>query len=97
VLKGRQRANWLEFVEYNRHVNQQAQKEKDYDWTGAYCWIRGPIWSKRDSNQGTDDIGIALPETSHQVNWGQSGLMLLNTPESKNKRLLITKDNEGDL
>lgn len=84
-------AGWLEFVEFNRGI---LQRPKDKDWTAIYSWMRGPMWAKADSGLGFSDIGIALPDNIHQINWGQSGLASFNTDAAKGRRFLFTKDNE---
>jgi hypothetical protein len=106
-------ASWLEFVEFNRGIQGTVQggffpdtgiqRPKDKDWTAQYPWMRGPMWSRADSAGssgvplGTDDIGIALPDNLHQINWGLAGLAALNAPAAKNRRFLFNKDNEGSI
>ena len=85
-------ANWIEFVEYNRDIRSSVQRPKDNDWTGGYPWIRGPFWGRVDS--GMPGGGPPIPDHIQQINWGQAGLTVLNTPVAKQRRFLITKENE---
>jgi hypothetical protein len=106
-------ASWLEFVEFNRHIQGTVQggffpaggiqMPKDNDWSARYPAISGPIWSKSDSASdsssplGIDDIGICLPDQFHQINWGVAGLAAFNSDAAKSRRFLFTKENEGAL
>ncbi len=92
VLFDDQPANWIEFVEYNRGIRTSAMRDKDYDWTGHYSFMRGPIWGKRDSGLG--EVGPALPQHIHQINWGRTGLAALNGEAPMKRRFLFSKDNE---
>jgi hypothetical protein len=38
--------------------------------------------------------GPPIPDHIQQINWGQTGLKALNTPTAKQRRFLITKENE---
>jgi hypothetical protein len=92
ILFDSQRANWIEFVEFNRHVRRPTiQRPKDNDWTADYPWMRGPIWGRKDSGLPG---APGLPEMYHQINWGLKGLAALNAKEAKQRRFLITKDSD---
>ena len=92
VLFEGKNANWIEFVEFNRHIRSSIQRPKDYDWTPNYPWMRGPFWGRIDS--GMPGGGPPVPDHIQQINWGQTGLKALNTPTAKQRRFLITKENE---
>jgi len=88
LLFDSKRANWIEFVEHNRHIRPSIQRRGDNNWTKDYPWMRGPIWVKADS-------GVQVfPDHIQQINWGLEGLTALNTDVAKRRRFLINKDNE---
>jgi hypothetical protein len=89
-----QPATWIEFVEFNRHIRTTVQRPKDNDWTADYAWMRGPIWGRGDSNLPGPP---GLPERYHQINWGLSGMKVLNEAEPKRRRFLFTRRNEDRL
>jgi hypothetical protein len=88
--------SWLEFVEYNRHVDRRGPliaRPNDRDWTGQYSSMRGPLWVPRDSGY---PVGHPLfPDHTHQLNWGLGGLAVLNTAELKTRRFKFSSANEG--
>jgi len=88
-----QRCNWLEFVEFNRHVNQSIQRPKDNDWTHDYSIMRGPIWVQRDS--GLPGKLPPFDESIHQINLGVKGLEVINRQAIKSRRYVIDKTNEN--
>jgi len=92
VLFDGKAANWIEFVEYNRHIRSSTLRPDDYDWSPHYPWMRGPIWVRRDS--GIPEGPPVFPENVQQINWGQSGLTALNIDTAKQRRFLFTKENE---
>jgi hypothetical protein len=92
VLFDSKPASWIEFVEYNRGVRTSAMRPKDNDWTASYPWMRGPLWTRRDS--GLRGGGPVIPEHIHQINWGQAGMVALNTEAARKRRFLFNKDNE---
>jgi hypothetical protein len=87
-----QPATWIEFVEFNRHIRTHIQRPKDNDWTADFAWMRGPIWGRPDSHLPGPP---SLPDRYHQINWGRSGMGVLNEKEPKKRRFLFTKRNEG--
>ncbi len=87
-------ANWLEFVEHNRHVRVSPQRPKDNDWTGRYASMRGPLWVPRDS--GIEEGHPPFPDDVHQIDWGVEGLKIINSAKAKKLRYLFTKDNENE-
>lgn len=92
VLFDSKPATWIEFVEYNRGIRTSAMRPKDNDWTANYPWMRGPLWTRKDS--GMPGGGDVIPEHIHQINWGRTGLAAFNTELAKKRRFLFTKDNE---
>jgi len=88
--------SWLEFVEFNRHIDPSGAliaRPNDRDWTGTYSRIRGPIWVPRDSGY---DTGLQpFPDHIHQLNWGQAGMTVLNRDELKVRRFKFSTANEG--
>jgi hypothetical protein len=91
-LFGDERARWIEFVEFNRHIRKpEIQRPKDNDWTADYAWMRGPIWGRGDSDMPG---APGLPERYHQINWGLGGMKALNADAAKRRRFLFTKHNE---
>ena len=100
VLFGGLNANWIEFVEYNRHVRVSAQRPGDYDWSSDYSWIRGPFWTKEDSGLQAapqEETPMVMPDHVHQVNWGREGLKAVNGDAPRRRRFIITKENKGYL
>jgi hypothetical protein len=88
--------SWLEFVEYNRHIDRThalIARPNDRDWTGSYSSIRGPIWVPRDSGY---PVGLPVfPDSLHQLNWGLEGMVMLNAAEAKVRRFKFSAQNEG--
>lgn len=88
--------SWLEFVEYNRHIDRRQPliaRPNDRDWTGTYSSIRGPIWVPRDSGYNT---GLPIfPDHIHQLNLGLAGMKLLNRSDVKIRRFKFSAQNEG--
>jgi hypothetical protein len=77
------RMNWLEFVEFNRHLDQQVSRPGDYDWSDQYLWIQGPIWVPRDSGKNT---GLPKFDKESQINWLRDGLdKVLNDPRFRRR------------
>ncbi len=92
IIFNSQRASWIEFVEFNRHVRKPVvQRPKDNDWTADYGWIIGPIWGRKDSGLPG---APGLPEVYHQINWGLAGMQVLNTVAAMRRRVLFSKHNE---
>lgn len=91
-LFNNQPANWIEFVEFNRHVRTGVHRPKDNDWTDDYSIMRGPIWVQRDS--GLPGKLPPFAESIHQINLGISGLAMLNSPEAKSRRFVIHEGNQ---
>ncbi len=87
-----QPANWIEFVEFNRHVRTGVQRPKDNDWTDDYSIMVGPIWVQRDS--GLPGKLPPFEESIHQINLGSVGLATLNLPEAKARRFVIHQGNQ---
>jgi hypothetical protein len=91
-----QAMNWLEFVEFNRHIDPRRAliaRPNDRDWTHFYSRIRGPIWVPRDSGY---NIGLPVfPDKVHQLNWGLAGMAVLNQPGVKIRRFKFSSQNEG--
>jgi hypothetical protein len=85
-------ANWIEFVEHNRHVRTGAARPKDNDWTSDYAVMRGPIWVNRDS--GLPGKRPLFPEHVHQIDLGVGGLVMLNAPEARSRRYVIHEGNQ---
>jgi hypothetical protein len=70
-----QPADWLQFIEHNRHIRDVSiLKKDDYTWE-KYDWIEGPIWVPRDSN--IDEGRDPFPDSLLQINWVR-GLKILN-------------------
>jgi hypothetical protein len=88
-----ERCNWIEFVEFNRHVHQSIARPKDNDWTADYGLIRGPIWVQKDS--GLPGKLKPFPEHVHQIDLGIEGLKTINDGTAKSRRYVIHKDNEN--
>ncbi len=84
-------ANWIEFVEFNRHVRTEVARPKDNDWTADYAVMRGPIWVRKDSN--LPGKLPPFPENVHQINLGIEGLRVLNAKEAVGRRFVIDKNN----
>ena len=88
--------NWLEFVEHNRHVDPRGAliaRPNDRDWTSSYSSIRGPIWVPRDSGYRA---GLPVfPDNIHQLNWGVSGMAVLNGTDPKVRRFKFSAQNQG--
>ena len=91
-----QTMSWLEFVEYNRHIDARQPliaRPNDRDWTKLYSRIRGPIWVPRDSGY---NVGLPVfPDHVHQLNWGLAGMAVLNRPGVKVRRFKFSSQNEG--
>lgn len=88
--------SWLEFVEYNRHIDPRGAliaRPNDRDWTRSYSSIRGPIWVPRDSGY---NAGLPVfPDHLHQLNWGLAGMAMLNGADAKVRRFKFSARNEG--
>jgi hypothetical protein len=88
--------SWLEFVEFNRHIDPHKAliaRPNDRDWTKDYSRMRGPLWVPRDSGYPT---GMPpFPDHVHQLNWGQMGLDVLNQADLKVRRFKFSAQNEG--
>jgi hypothetical protein len=88
--------SWLEFVEHNRHIDPSRAliaRPNDRDWTSFYSSIRGPIWVPRDSGYSA---GLPVfPDHIHQLNWGLSGMEVLNAADAKVRRFKFSAQNEG--
>jgi hypothetical protein len=87
--------SWLEFVEYNRHIDPHQPliaRPNDRDWTSYYSSIRGPIWVPRDSGY---DVGLPVfPDHIHQLNWGLAGMAVLNLADAKVRRFKFSAQND---
>lgn len=92
ILFDGKRANWIEFVEFNRHVRTEMARPKDNDWTTDYALMRGPIWVRRDSN--IPGKLPPFPETVHQINLGIDGLRMLNAKDAVARRYVIHEGNQ---
>ncbi len=94
--KGKSTMSWLEFVEYNRHIEPGGAliaRENDRDWTHSYSSMRGPLWVPRDS--GYDSGRPVFPDDLHQLCWGRNGLAMLNSADAKLRRFKFSAQNEG--
>lgn len=93
VLRNGMKANWIEFVEHNRHIQPGVHRPKDNDWSGIYGVMRGPLWTKADSRMKSEIS--TFPDHVHQITLGMGGLKVLNEDAVRKRRFVITKENEG--